>query len=135
MSKTVARAAKLVRIVTSRRLPVVLAVAILAAGVSVSTASSLVPIRRVVLVVITGKGKVTSAPHGIACPRTCRGVFPKDSQVHLVAHPAAGWRLSRWSGQCTGARACAFYLTTEHECSAQLCKVGAFGVRVAFVRR
>ena len=123
------------RIVTSKRLVAVLAVAILAAGVTVSTGSSLVPIRRAVLVVINGKGKVTSSPAGITCPRTCRNFFPKDSQVHLVAHPAAGWRLSHWSGTCAGPKTCAFYLTTEHECSAQLCKTGAFGVHVLFVRR
>jgi hypothetical protein len=125
-----------VPIVTSKRIVLVLAAAILVAGVSVSAASSSVPIKRVVLIVIDGKGKVTSSPNGLACPRTCRSAFPKDSQVHLVARPAAGWRLSHWSGNCTGkAAGCAFYLTTEHECSAQLCAVGAFGVHVLFVRR
>jgi hypothetical protein len=56
--------------------------------------------------------------------------------VRLVAHPAPGWRVAKWSGDCKSkAVRCAFYLTTEHECSAQLCRVGAFGVRVYFVKR
>jgi trimeric autotransporter adhesin len=114
----------------------VLAAAILAASVVAGTAGSTTPIRRVVLVVVNGHGKVTSKPRGITCPRTCRAYFPKDSQVHLVAHPAAGWRLAHWTGNCIGKKVgCAFYLTTEHECSAQLCRVGAFGVHVQFVRR
>jgi hypothetical protein len=124
-----------VRNVTSKRMVAVLAAAILVSGVSVSMGSSATPIKRAVLVVIDGKGKVTSSPGGITCPRTCRNFFPKDSQVHLVAHPAPGWRLSHFSGTCAGPKVCAFYLTTEHECSAQLCAVGAFGVHVLFVRR
>lgn len=93
------------------------------------------PVGRVVLVAIDGKGAVSSNPHGIACPRTCRAFFVKDQFVRLVAHPAAGWRLARWSGSCVGRRAwCAFNLTTSHDCSGGLCRVGAFGVRVSFVR-
>lgn len=124
------------RKVTSTRIGLVLVAALVAGAVSVSTARSIVPIKRVVLVVINGKGKVTSTPGGIACPRTCRAFFPKDSRVHLVAHPAAGWRVARWKGDCTATTArCAFWLTTEHECSSQLCRVGAFGVRVYFVKQ
>jgi hypothetical protein len=122
--------------VTGRRLALALVAVLALAALAVSTAGSTTPIRRVVLVVVQGKGKVTSAPGGIACPRTCRNFFPKDSRVHLRAHPAAGWRIGRWSGQCTGKSVrCDFYLTTDHECSAQLCITGAFGVHVFFVRR
>jgi len=124
-----------VRNVTSRRIALALVAALVVAAVSVSTAGSVAPVKRAVLIVIDGKGKVMSTPRGIACPKTCRGYFPKDSLVHLVAHPASGWRVARWSGECKSKAArCAFYLTTEHECSAQLCRVGAFGVRVYFVK-
>ena len=113
-----------------------LVAAVLAAGGSVPAAGSVAPIKRKVIVVVYGKGKVTSSPRGIACPKTCAGYFPKDSRVHLVAHPAGGWRLVHWTGKCTSkTAACAFNLTTEHECSAQLCAVGAFGVHVVFARR
>ena len=123
-------------IVTSKRLMLALVAAIAIAAVFVSAAASLAPIRREVLVVVYGKGKVTSTPRGITCPRTCTGYFPKDSRVHLTARPAAGWRLVHWTGKCTAKTpGCAFNLTTEHECSAQLCAVGAFGVHVVFVRR
>jgi hypothetical protein len=121
---------------TSWRIAPALLAALVAAAISVSTAGSVAPIKRAVLVVVDGKGKVTSRPSGITCPKTCRGFFPKDSRIHLVAHPAAGWRVVRWSGDCTSKTArCAFWLTTEHECSAQLCRVGAFGVRVYFAKR
>jgi hypothetical protein len=106
------------------------------AAFAITTAGSVAPIKRAVLVVVDGKGKVTSRPNGIACPKTCRGYFPKDSRVNLVAHPAAGWRIAKYSGVCKSKTPrCGFWLTTEHECSAQLCRVGAFGVRVYFVKR
>jgi len=122
--------------VTSKRIALALVAALAVAAVSVSAAGSSTPIKRVVIIVIKGKGKVTSSPLGIVCPHTCRGTFPKDSRVRLAAHPAAGWQVARWTGYCTGkSPRCAFWLTTEHECSAQLCATGAFGVKVAFVRR
>jgi len=125
-----------VRNVTIRRITLALATALVVAGVSVSAAGSVAPIKRAVFIVVDGKGKVTSAPRGIACPKICRGFFPKDSRVRLVAHPAPGWRVAKWSGECQSRAArCSFYLTTDHECSAQLCRVGAFGVRVYFVKR
>jgi hypothetical protein len=121
--------------VTGKRIALLLLASLVAVAVLVPAAGSVPPIKRAVLIVINGKGKVASKPHGIACPKTCRSYFPKDSQVHLVAKPAAGWRVAKWSGDCTSKTArCAFYLTTEHECSAQLCRVGAFGVRVYFVK-
>jgi hypothetical protein len=124
------------RKLTNTRIALALVAALVAAAVSVSAAGSSTPIKRSVLVVVKGQGKVTSLPGGITCPRTCRNFFPKDSRVRLVAHPAAGWKVGRWTGQCTGAAVrCAFYLTTDHECSAQLCATGAFGVKIAFVRR
>jgi hypothetical protein len=119
----------------SRRIAPALLAALVVAAVAVPSAGSIPPIKRAVLIVINGKGVVKSTPHGIACPKTCRGYFPKDSRVHLVAQPAAGWKVASWKGDCTSKTArCAFWLTTEHECSAQLCRVGAFGVRVYFVR-
>jgi hypothetical protein len=125
-----------VRNVTSKRVALAFLAALAAAAVSAPTAGSVAPIKRAVLVVINGKGKVTSKPNGIACPKTCRGYFPKDSRVNLVAHPAAGWRVAKWRGDCKGTKArCGFWLTTEHECSGQLCRVGVFGVRVYFVKR
>ncbi len=121
---------------TTRRFGLALVAALAVAVLSVSAAGSTTPIKRTVLLVVEGKGKVTSTPRGITCPRTCHNFFPKDSRVRLLAHPAPGWRVARWSGQCTGKSVhCDFWLTTDHECSAQLCAVGSFGVHVVFVRR
>jgi hypothetical protein len=59
-----------------------------------------------VSVSLSGKGKVTSAPRGIACARTCVHLFPGGTNVRLTATPAKGWRFAGWSGACTGTRAC-----------------------------
>lgn len=122
--------------VTGRRLTLALSLtAIVACGATVTNGSTR-PIPRVLSVVVSGHGKVTSVPRGISCPGTCRAFFPKDSRVRLVARPAAGWRLGRWGGAfCSGVAtsACAFNLTTDHDCSGSLCKVGSFGMRASFV--
>ncbi|HZU20597.1 MAG TPA: hypothetical protein VE982_05230 [Gaiellaceae bacterium] len=116
-------------------LALVLAVAAIAA--SASHARSSFAIHRVVFVAISGHGRVTSVPRGIACPGVCRSAaFRKDATVRLVAHPAAGWTLVRWSGSCNGRTAtCSFALTDTHDCARGACPIGAFGVRISFVRR
>ena len=112
-----------------------IASALIAAHASTARSGLPGPVGRVVLVSISGQGAVTSTPRGISCPTTCRAFFVKDALVRLLAHPAAGWRLARWGGSCVGrGRSCAFNLTTSHDCSGGLCRVGAFGVRVAFIR-
>ena len=58
-------------------------------------------------VAVTGSGAVTSSPAGIACPPTCTGSFAAGSTVTLTPVPAPGFRLTAWSGSCTGAGACA----------------------------
>lgn len=121
---------------TSRRLALAFLAALLAASIWAGTGSSSAPIMRVALVVVNGKGKVTSAPKGISCPPTCRGQFPKDALVHLKAHPAQGWRVLSFAGYCKSKKAsCAFNLTTTHDCSSKVCAVGAFGVQVFFVKQ
>jgi hypothetical protein len=126
-----------VRFVTIARLLFVLALTAALGSVSPAGArsSSPGPVGRVVLVAISGNGTVTSAPKGIACPRSCRAFFVKDARVRLVARSAPGWKLARWAGSCAGrSSSCAFNLTSSHECSGGLCSVGVFGVRVYFVR-
>lgn len=120
---------------TGPRTALALLAALVAASLLAADASSIAPVKRIVNVVVTGKGTVTSTPQGLSCPSTCRALFPKDSLVHLAAKPARGWKVVSWAGDCRSKRAkCSFYLTTNHECSSQVCRVGAFGVRVLFVR-
>jgi uncharacterized repeat protein (TIGR02543 family) len=52
-------------------------------------------------VAVAGKGRVTSSPSGIACPRACRAAIVA-TRVTLAAKPAAGWKLKSWRGACTG---------------------------------
>jgi len=59
---------------------------------------------------LTGKGRVTSSPKGIACTGACTHLFPAGTTVRLSAAPARGWRFAGWSGSCTGRRACVLRL-------------------------
>jgi hypothetical protein len=112
---------------------------VLLAGLAVSTAAASPPryvYRDVAFVTMDGHGTVTSSPHGIACPRRCRGVFVRGTHVVLTATPAAGWKLasftSKWCQAAAGV--CGFDLVSPHDCSGGACPIGAFGVRVMFVR-
>jgi len=46
----------------------------------------------------SGSGKVTSSPAGINCGTDCSQTFAINEAVSLSAIPAAGWKLSAWSG-------------------------------------
>jgi hypothetical protein len=63
-----------------------------------------VPLR--VAVRLTGKGRVTSSPGGIACAGACVHSFAAGSTVRLRAVAAKGWRFAGWGGDCTGRGAC-----------------------------
>jgi hypothetical protein len=122
-----------------RALRVLLAAAALAgilAPIS-SSSTSLTPQPRVIFITMFGSGNVVSAPHGINCPKTCRSrAFHDDQNVRLVAKPATGWVFKQWGGTwCTGGKStCAMTLTDTHDCARGDCPIGAFGVRVTFVR-
>jgi len=64
-------------------------------------------------VVLQGSGRVVSTPAGIDCGATCSSQFDAGTAVSLVAAPAAGWRFSGWSGDCTGAGQCAVTLAAD----------------------
>jgi DNA-binding beta-propeller fold protein YncE len=51
----------------------------------------------------TGRGTVTSAPEGIACPTDCVQHFTPGSTVHLQANAAPGSAFAGWAGACAGA--------------------------------
>jgi len=55
---------------------------------------------------VSGKGRVTSTPTGIACPGRCSITFPSTSTVRLRATPAAGQRFVGWTGSCHGTGPC-----------------------------
>lgn len=117
-----------------------LAACLLATGVLVSSsvAAPRYVFRDMAFVTIVGHGSVTSAPHGIHCPRVCRAVWVRGTHVSFAAAPAPGWQLkgfkSTWCG--TGFRStCGFDLVSPHECAGGQCPIGAFGVRVIFTRK
>lgn len=113
---------------------------VVSAGFLVAAAAAAPPhytFRDVAFVTITGHGTVTTRPRGIDCPRVCRAVFLRGTHLRFTAKPAPGWRLagygSRWCGP--GIRSsCAFDLVSPHDCAGGACPIGAYGVRVEFVR-
>jgi hypothetical protein len=60
------------------------------------------PERYGVSVSVAGRGRVTSAPGGLACPGRCSAQFPSHEYIVLTAKADKGWRLSAWSGACRG---------------------------------
>ena len=69
-----------------------------------------VPTTQTLTISVSGPGRVTSVPPGIACGTTCSATFPHDSTVTLVATPEPGYRFT-WGGACSGAGYCARQLT------------------------
>lgn len=55
---------------------------------------------------VSGKGTVSSAPGGVACPVRCSSSFRADSSVRLRPKAAAGFRFVSWAGACRGTGAC-----------------------------
>jgi hypothetical protein len=53
-----------------------------------------------------GKGTVFSSPKGLSCPPQCSVLVDNQRIVSVGAAPAAGFRLLRWTGACTGSLSC-----------------------------
>jgi Divergent InlB B-repeat domain len=65
-----------------------------------------------------GAGKVFSNPQGIDCGRTCSATYPDGAAVALSAVPDSGWKLSGWSGACSGAGDCRVTMNAEQNVEA-----------------
>ena len=60
-----------------------------------------------VFVTVKGKGRVTSDPRGIACPRRCTATFPASyDPIFLRARADRGYRFTGWTGACRGRGPC-----------------------------
>jgi hypothetical protein len=70
-------------------------------------------------VAVKGRGRVSSAPVGIACPRRCSALFNAGTRVVLRATPSKGWRWRGWTGACTGRRACPLVLSSDRAVAAR----------------
>ena len=62
---------------------------------------------------VSGKGKVVSAPGGIACPGRCAFSFQADGVVSLKAVPTKGNKFTGWSGACHGKGSCSVTMTAD----------------------
>ena len=115
------------------RLLAVVAAAFVLAG-STSAASPGYVYRYMAFVTLTGHGTVRSVPAGISCPKTCRALFVRGTHLRLVATPAPGWTFKGFNSEWCKGKRCSFDLVSQHDCVGGACPIGAFGVRVPFVR-
>ncbi|MFL5953497.1 MAG: hypothetical protein ACJ76I_05225 [Gaiellaceae bacterium] len=116
---------------------VVRALVVLAVAGAVAAPSGAAPrgFTDVAFVNLDGHGTVTSTPRGIHCPGRCRAIFKRYAHVTLHATPAPGWTFGHFEGWCKSrTRTCGFDLVSPHDCVGGACPIGAFGVRVRFVR-
>ena len=93
---------------------------LLAASALASTTALSKPLLKVK---VTGKGRVTSKPGGIACPRACSVSVRSGATVKLTARPAKGWKFARWTGACKGKGSCSVKLTSSKSVGAVFTKV------------
>ena len=114
-------------------------VAVLFASLAVTAAAAAPPRyvqHDVVFVTMNGQGTVSTSPKGVTCPKVCRALFVRGTNVSVVAQPAPGWKLeyftSNWCKASNGV--CQFVLTSPHDCDSGACPLGAFGLQVEFVR-
>lgn len=63
-------------------------------------------VQETVTVRVRGRGRVASAPGGLACRAVCSAQFPSGTHLEFSAKAAAGWRFAGWSGACRGTRTC-----------------------------
>jgi len=66
----------------------------------------------------TGQGTVKSNPAGIDCGAACARTYPFGTRIRLTATPAAGFELTRWSGDCSGRLACTLWMGADRSATA-----------------
>jgi hypothetical protein len=73
-------------------------------------------------VTVAGRGRVSSAPSGLACAGRCSAAFEAGSQVSLRATAAAGHRFAGWTGSCRGKSRCIIGLDRDRSVVARFAR-------------
>ena len=74
---------------------------------------------------VSGQGSITSSPSGINCGSDCTESYQQDSQISLIATPAAGYEFDRWAGGCNGSGDCDLIMTQARSVTAIFVETGA----------
>jgi hypothetical protein len=98
----------------------------------VATFGSTSPMRRLT-VTLTGGGRVTSMPAGIACGQTCAGDFSDGTVVRLIPIPNDGQTLQGWGGACSGAGSCRVHVNGPRSVTAAFAPGGGVPITVTSV--
>jgi len=83
---------------------------------------------------VTGPGTVSSDVPGLQCAQSCSTTWNAGQRLSLVAAPAAGAKLVRWGGACTGAAGCSLTVQAGASVSA-LFAPAAFRLTVSVAGR
>jgi hypothetical protein len=85
-------------------------------------------------VTVSGPGSVSADVPGLLCTASCTTTWNSGQRLALTATPAAGSRLVRWSGACTGAALCLLGVSPGASVTAQFAPA-AFRLAVAVTGR
>ncbi len=69
-------------------------------------------------------GTIMSSPSGIECGASCSAVFSGNTNINMFAQPEPGFKLERWTGECSGSRACDFSMTADKSVGATFVQSG-----------
>jgi uncharacterized repeat protein (TIGR02543 family) len=86
------------------------------------TATFTKPPNHTLTVTKKGKGKVTSSPAGVSCGADCTESYPEATAVTLTKKPSKGWHFVKWTGACTGTKACALTMDGDKSVQATFAK-------------
>jgi Divergent InlB B-repeat domain len=67
---------------------------------------------------VAGTGTVTADVPGLQCSASCSTTWNSGQALNLTATPAAGMRLVRWGGACSGSAGCSVTVTAGAQVSA-----------------
>jgi len=78
-------------------------------------------------VTVSGNGSVTSSPVGINCGTDCSEAYEQNTSVSLTAVADEGFKLDRWSGDCSGNISCNLDMDTDKNVTAVFVADGGQG--------
>jgi hypothetical protein len=83
------------------------------------------------LLVTSANGTVTSNPSGINCGSTCNADYDSNTSVTLTASANSGYKLTGWSGACSGTGTCTVDMAEARFVAANYAKTVLYSLTVS----